>query len=388
MKKNQILTIVIGVLLNQLISLNPIFGQIKVFSNGNVAINYPAGTSSGKFFTYYSGSDTHGRAIFGSSPVRASKYNYGILGSATTSDMYLESGRAYGVLGQAGNATAGYNYGVYGRLTGVQSGAGVYGTIHSYDQEVHGGYAGFFHGELVVTGNAWVQGSQLVTSDTTLKKEIINIETGSLEKIKQLDGIRYKLKNPNELAIEDNSSNNSENDTNSTVEITPDLEEFYSRERIGLSAQQLKEIYPELVVESQEGYLGVDYDGLIPILIEALKEQNKEIELLKNKVENGLKSAGNEDFILNENYTILKQNKPNPFNEETIIDFYIPSKISNATIFIYNLAGKQIKSINIVQREEGSININANEFAPGMYKYALVADNILIDSKTMILTDR
>ena len=46
-----------------------------------------------------------------------------------------------------------------------------------------------------------------------------------------------------------------------------------------------------------------------------------------------------------------KPNKPNPFNTETTIEYYLPSTISNATLYIYDLQGKQIKSINIVQRD-------------------------------------
>lgn len=43
--------------------------------------------------------------------------------------------------------------------------------------------------------------------------------------------------------------------------------------------------------------------------------------------------------------------------------------------------------MTVVQREEGSIIIHANELSPGMYKYTLVADGQVIGTQTMILTD-
>jgi hypothetical protein len=40
-------------------------------------------------------------------------------------------------------------------------------------------------------------------------------------------------------------------------------------------------VLPELVKESHDGKLGVNYSGLIPVLLEALKEQRSEIDQLK-----------------------------------------------------------------------------------------------------------
>jgi len=40
------------------------------------------------------------------------------------------------------------------------------------------------------------------------------------------------------------------------------------------------------VVDSEKGYLGVDYTSLVPVLIEAVKEQQREIEGLKAQIAN------------------------------------------------------------------------------------------------------
>ncbi len=54
-------------------------------------------------------------------------------------------------------------------------------------------------------------------------------------------------------------------------------------------AQEIQEQFPDLVVERQDGMLTVNYQGLIPVLINALKEQNLELENAK-KANQGLEA--------------------------------------------------------------------------------------------------
>ena len=53
----------------------------------------------------------------------------------------------------------------------------------------------------------------------------------------------------------------------------------------GLSAQNLQAVYPEAVSIGKDGMLGVAKDSLIPVLIQAVKEQQQQIEGLKQQVE-------------------------------------------------------------------------------------------------------
>jgi hypothetical protein len=83
----------------------------------------------------------------------------------------------------------------------------------------------------------------------------------------------------------------------------------------------------------------------------------------------------------------LYQNSPNPFNEKTIITYYLPASIAIANLYIYNMQGIQIKAFSIVDRENGNIIISGNELNPGMYLYSLIADGKEVDTKRMILTE-
>ncbi|MBO4601844.1 MAG: hypothetical protein J5651_01625 [Salinivirgaceae bacterium] len=51
--------------------------------------------------------------------------------------------------------------------------------------------------------------------------------------------------------------------------------------RMSGAAQEVEEIFPELVQTDPKGFKSVDYTKLTPVLIEAIKEQQKEIDELK-----------------------------------------------------------------------------------------------------------
>ncbi len=261
------------------------------------------------------------------------------------------------------------------------------------------GVEGFY-----VTGNgqAWAKG-YLQSSDKNLKKDITKIDN-ALEKVLQLEGVSYLFKDAGdedssniEGLFQTDSSQAGENffsensNTNKSLlapALNAQIEKEKARKHLGLIAQDVEPIVPEVVRTSADGTLAIDYTSLIGLLIEAIKEQNIEIEKLKAEKEKEpqLKAASNDLQESLEVNASLSQNKPNPFNQETIIDFYLESSIATATLYVYDLQGKQLKNISIAQREYSSVTIYANELQPGMYKYALVADGVIVGAKTMILT--
>jgi hypothetical protein len=59
---------------------------------------------------------------------------------------------------------------------------------------------------------------------------------------------------------------------------------FTDKLQVGVIAQDVEQVFPELVTTDQNGYRQVDYDRLSAILIEAIKEQQKEIDALKDQL--------------------------------------------------------------------------------------------------------
>lgn len=53
----------------------------------------------------------------------------------------------------------------------------------------------------------------------------------------------------------------------------------------GVIAQEVQEVFPDIVTHEDDGYLAVDYNQFVPILIEAIRELKTEIDSLKSQKE-------------------------------------------------------------------------------------------------------
>ena len=57
------------------------------------------------------------------------------------------------------------------------------------------------------------------------------------------------------------------------------------KQKIGLLAQEVQKVFPELVSEDNNGMLAVNYQALVPVLINALKEQENNYNELEKSLE-------------------------------------------------------------------------------------------------------
>lgn len=142
---------------------------------------------------------------------------------------------------------------------GTQDNAGVFTQAGRF--QISGGYA------LYVNGNIWANGTTYA-SDERFKQDITPIES-PLQKLIQLNGVEYEMKK------EAFAKNN-----------------FMPGRQMGLLAQNVETVVPEAVREL-DGYKGVDYARLVPLLIESIKElnrqngnQQKEITELRSLLQN------------------------------------------------------------------------------------------------------
>ena len=170
----------------------------------------------------------------------------------------------YGVSNLAGGTN--YRYGVYGYATGGATNYGVYGYATGGTA-----YAGYFNGSVAATG--WIT----LSSDKRLKKNILPL-SGSLKKILELQGVTYEWKSEAEIA----SANLSKDEGKKESE--PKSFNFPTGTQLGVIAQDVELIVPELVHTDANGFKSVEYIKLIPLLIESIKEQQKQIEGLKTLV--------------------------------------------------------------------------------------------------------
>ena len=246
-------------------------------------------------------------------------------------------------------------------------------------------------------GAVWARGGFHQLSDASQKR---NIETISspLEKLMQIQGVRFDFVVPEEnartatMSANDRFESAREATPELTREIFDQIESEQSRQRLGLIAQEVEKVFPELVRTQEDGLKAVAYAELVPVLIEAIRELHHQIEELRNPSIIRPRSAeafDNTDFNLMPSETreaVLHQNVPNPFSQSTQIGFYLPETVRNASLIIFDMTGKQLMQIPLTQRGDGMEFIQGSQLSPGIYLYALIADGREVGVKRMILT--
>lgn len=276
-------------------------------------------------------------------------------------------------------------------------------TIFYYDTNKGSDF--HFNCSLVATGIS-------VASDSRFKTDITPLES-SLQTITSLSPVSYKLlPRFGENAFSGNGVPDDIPSGGLTDKDLRDIEYFNNFHKslendgphFGFLAQEVKEIYPELVHTDQDGYMYIDYIGMIPLLVNAIgelnaqiEEQNAQIEELKAdnselnqavinaqqpSVDNHQASQIGDNFLKN----ALYQNRPNPFSTSTTISMSLRSDVAQAVLYIFDMQGALLKTVPVNDRGNVSITINGGELNAGMYIYSLVADGNEIASKRMILT--
>ena len=204
---------------------------------------------------------------------------------------------------------------------------------------------------------------------------------------------------------------------------------------------ELQAVFPSLVsvhdtCDGGEPQYAINYVGMVPILTSAIKEQHALFEVqretinqlqlvinqqqqineqqqqaisqqqteivtlqmiafhqsidlveLRDRVDNccNLKRDSSYFVLDSNNNAILYQSKPSPFSTNTDISCYVPVIADSAFVYVYNLQGIQVKSFPIIQGQN-IVTISASELPAGMYLYTLVVDDVIIDTKRLILT--
>ena len=348
---------------------------LQVYATGANSTNYgmrlmAAGSTSG-FITNYG---IYAEASGGFASVAAfnnasgGSVNYGLLSYATG------SGTNYGVYGYAAGSSSN-NYAVYGEVN-TRSGTTPPGGPD---------YAGYFTGDVAYTGTIGQ------VSDAVFKTNINDL-ANSLSMINQLQPKTFNFKTADYPYMV-----------------------FPSGVRYGLIAQEVEAVLPELVstavhpakydsagnqTRAELQYKSLNYEAFIPMLIDAVKELSSKVDSLQEIVNdqpwnNGnAKTAGStstqaltvKNIELGGNTVVLEQNVPNPFAEQTTINYFIPDDVKFAQVIFYDNLGRIIKTVDITEKGGGQLNVFANNLGNGIYSYSLVVDGKVTDTKKMLRT--
>jgi len=245
--------------------------------------------------------------------------------------------------------------------------------------------------DLTVGGDAEKSGSNtwLSTSDKRLKKNIKPFEDG-LKTLMDINPVWYQYNGKQELPTEG--------------------------KHVGIIAQEMKEIAPYMVIENDNGYYSYDANALWYILVNAVQEQQKvikeekqqrkeKIEQLEDRIadlESKMKgNHGSGDAapqvkpenqktvqLNNENIDepILYQNVPNPFQDETVIKYYLPEDSRNSELLIASAReGTVLKRISLEQSGKGQVNLQTDNLKTGTYTYSLLVNGKQVESRKMLI---
>jgi len=124
------------------------------------------------------------------------------------------------------------------------------------------------NGDINTDGIVYSHGTALI-SDKQFKKDIISLSS-ALKKVQSMHGVYFNWRSDE----------------------YPDRS-FSKDRQIGFIAQEVEGIVPELVSKTPDGYKSVDYAKVTPLLVEAIQEQQKEIDELKSLVKSLLANKSN-----------------------------------------------------------------------------------------------
>ncbi len=264
------------------------------------------------------------------------------------------------------------NYGVRAVASGGTTNYGIYADVGGGTNQ----WAGYFNGSGTFTGT-WTQ-----VSDSMLKNNIQPLNN-ALAVIGQLNPKTFSYK--------------SQQDLNSDINLPFGI-------HAGLIAQDLSQVLPELVCttvhpakKDETGneiypsltYKSVNYIELIPYLIEAIKEQQAQIDAMSPKAPGPGNSVTGDNNMLRVDLSstasaVLYQNQPNPFSGITKINYYIPENAGKASMLFYNGMGNVIRELPVEAKGQGTVEVNSEKLSNDVYTYSLVVDGRVIDTRHMV----
>ncbi|MEL6132757.1 MAG: tail fiber domain-containing protein [Bacteroidota bacterium] len=266
-----------------------------------------------------------------------------------------------------------------------------------------------------IYGSANAIGGMWMASDRKLKRNIKPIRD-AIETVQQLSGVTY----------------------NYNTDARPELR-LGKELQYGFIAQEVEKVLPELVRPAinsdgeEDNFVVMNYDGIIPVLTEAIKEQQEimddqqiimeeqelrldqqqgfiekqqtvidqqqdviakqqlAIDQLMNRLKEVESTLGiQSDVPANQNpqgpfgEVKLNQNRPNPADGNTIIEYTLPTEIAQAQLVIFDITGAEVNRYE-VQTGFGSVEIQAGELAAGTYLYTIEVEGRSVARRKMVI---
>ena len=255
--------------------------------------------------------------------------------------------------------------------------------VYGYAAAETNSWAGFFQGNVNITGIGYVNGGMLITSDASLKTDVEEIDE-ALDLIGTLQPKTYHFL-PQEHPYMQLPANR----------------------QWGFLAQEVQEQFPELVETVQVPsvldsagvqiapameHLTLNYTAFIPMLVAAVQEQQETIEEQSTRLAQleqalaaccaaGAPTQPNDAFdgrgqeLLDPALERLLLINPNPFNEQTTITYTL-ERTGRAQLLVNSADGRQVQVLHEGQLLAGEhrYDWSTAHLAPGVHYVTLLLD--------------
>lgn len=323
----------------------------------NVPATAPAVSNAGIFSLTGTAGTTFNTGVQGISNVSGGSQNYGVIGNA---------------------AGTGFNFGGNFAASGTGNNYGIYASVPS-----RAGVAGYFDGDVFINSPTF-GGFTVSPSDAILKQNLSPIND-PLAIISQLhpESFYYDTANTFHLRLS-------------------------SQKQYGFTAQDVETLLPELVYTTQKpaeidasgnitapaaNYKSLNYQAFIAILTKGMQQQEVRIASLESIVRSCCSTntrtneSGNRQHAeLTSPAAILYLNIPNPFTDETTINYFVPENAGTAIMTFYDETGSAVKEVELLKKGNNSLVLSTSKLASGVYSYGLIVDGRVIETKTMVKT--
>ena len=249
--------------------------------------------------------------------------------------------------------------------------AGIYASSTPYWTYMSGCFAGYFYGDVKSTGTIYgtlVSPSSVSSpsgggTTTNLSAQATRGGETVTEKLQQVDLLQMERVNQDgslaaNKVVERGTYVNEEG---KEVEAEEPIQTKLSAVSYGLAADQLQEVYPELVYEDADGNYSINYVEMVPLLVQSIRELSAKVTALEAQL-----------GISDPSKPVLKtKGKTEDADNVTLT---LPDNGQEATLNVYDLSGKLLRTSTVNAASAPDLSSYTRGLPTGTYAYSLTMD--------------
>ena len=261
-------------------------------------------------------------------------------------------------------------YSIFGGLSSTSTmtnGVGIFGSTISTEITPGGIYAGYFYGDVKATGTIYgtlvspssvsspsqggttINLSEEATRGESITGKLRQVDLLQMERVNQDGSVAANKVVEKETILDENGE-----DVSAEEPIQTKLPSI----SYGLAADQLKEVFPELVYEDKDGNYSINYVEMVPLLVQSIKELSAKVEALEAERDNpkAIKAKSSQMDIADN------------------VNISIPDKAQKIQLNIYDLSGKQVRATDVNESGDVRLSTYTKGLPTGTYAYSLIVD--------------